>query len=88
MPRRIFSAPMMRRYGFEDVGGIEEGGSGGVEVDVLETFENLGHEGVEGEAAAPVGADDFVVGEVPDEGPKLVWGCFALARVEVADGFG
>ena len=49
--------------------------------------ENLRHEGVEGEAATPVGADDFVVGEVLDEGPELVWGCFSLAWVAMADGF-
>ena len=35
-----------------------------------------------------MGADDFVVGEVLDEGPELVWGCFSLAWVVVSDGFG
>ena len=34
-----------------------------------------------------MGADDFVVGEVLDEGPELVWGCFSLAWVAMADGF-
>ena len=51
-------------------------------------LENLGHEGVEGEAATPVGADDFVVGEVLYEGPELVGGGFALAGVLVSNGFG
>ena len=75
-------------YGLEDGGAVEEGGSGGVEVDVFHATENLGHEGVEGEAATPVGADDFVVGEVLDEGPELVGGGLALAGVVVSDGFG
>ena len=88
MPRRMRSAPTIWAHRFEDIGAVEEGGSGGVEVDVFHATENLGHEGVEGEAATPVGADDFVVGEVLDEGPELVGGGFALAGVVVSDGFG
>ena len=74
--------------GFEYVGGVEEGRGGGVEVDVFEGLADFGHEGVEGEAAAPVGADDLVAGEVLDEGHELVGGGLTLARVAVADGFG
>jgi len=67
---------------------VEIGGGGGVEVDVGEGLFNLGHEGVEGEATAPVGADDGVLGKVLDEGEEFVGRYGAFARVGVADGFG
>ena len=49
-------------YGLEDGGAVEEGGSGGVEVDIFHAFKNLRHEGVEGEAATPVGRRRFCCG--------------------------
>ena len=55
-----------------------------VEVYVAQGRANLGHQGVEGKAAAPMGADDDVVWEVFDEPPHLVRRRSSLAGVLVS----
>ena len=59
-----------------------------VEVYVAQGRADLGHQGVEGQAAAPVGADDGVIWEVFDESPHLVWRRSSLAWVLVSHRLG
>ena len=67
---------------------VQIGQGGGVVPDIGEGGGDFGHCGVKRQAAAEVGQDDEVVGEVGGEAEEDVGGGGALAGVYVADGFG
>ena len=59
-----------RHFG-KDLGLVQEGRRRRVEVNILQYLRHFGHQRVEGQAAAPMSADDGVLREILDEAAEF-----------------